>query len=237
MRRLTGLVRRCIDDYGMIEEGESIAAGISGGKDSLAMLCALSELRKYYPKKYELTAISVDLGLGMDFSGIEALCADLGVPLHIERTQISEVVFDIRKEENPCSLCSKMRKGALVGAAKKLGIRKIALGHHRDDAAETMLMSLIFEGRISCFRPVTNLDRQGVFQIRPMLYVGEKMTSLIAQKYSLPVLKNACPNDGVSKRQEIKTLVLELDDRYPGLRDKIFGAMQRYPLAGWDKQR
>jgi len=233
VKRFVSLVRRCVEDYEMIREGDVIAVGMSGGKDSVALLTALNQLRHYYPERFELRAISVDLGFGMDYGPLVQYCEGLGVPFFRVETEISQIVFEARQEENPCSLCAKMRKGALIGEALDRGCNKIALGHHRDDAVETMLMSLVFEGRISCFQPVTYMDRRGITQIRPMLYTGEQMARSVVEKYGLPVVKNKCPADGVSKRQEIKELVKELDGRYPGIRDRIFGGMQRLPLKGW----
>lgn len=170
MQKLLGLVRRCADDYHMIEEGDRIAVGVSGGKDSLTLLVLLAGLREFYPKHFELEAVTIDMGLGgMDFSGVAELCRKLAVPYTLKTTQIGPVIFDYRKEANPCSLCAKMRRGALNEILLARGINKVALGHHYDDAVETFLMSLLFEGRLSCFEPVTYLDRTGITQIRPML--------------------------------------------------------------------
>lgn len=234
MRRITGHVRRCIDDYAMIRDGDRIAVGVSGGKDSLVLLCALAALRRYYPRPYELEAVTVDLGFeGADFSSVEALCSGLEIPFTLVKTDISQVVFETREETNPCSLCAKMRKGALIGAALDRGCNKVALGHHYDDAVETMMMSLVFEGRLSCFSPVSYMDRRKITQIRPLLYVHEHMSREAAERNGLTVLKSGCPMDGTSKRQEIKELVASLDEKYPGLKGRIFGAMQRLPLKGW----
>ena len=235
MQRMLSLFRSCVDDYQMIESGDRIAVGVSGGKDSLTLLVLLAELRKFYPRPFDLEAFSVDMGLGgMDFAPVAALCGKLEVPFHRIETQIGPVLFQYRKEKNPCSLCAKMRRGALGKAVTEAGIRKIALGHHRDDAVETFLLSLVYEGRISCFEPVTYLDRTGVTQIRPMLYLSEQAVSHFAEKYQLPVVRNTCPADKHTKREEIKDLVYELNGRYPGLKDRVFGAMQRYPLHKWE---
>ena len=235
MQRMLSLFRSCVDDYQMIESGDRIAVGVSGGKDSLTLLVLLAELRKFYPRPFDLEAFSVDMGLGgMDFAPVAALCGKLEVPFHRIETQIGPVLFQYRKEKNPCSLCAKMRRGALGQAITEAGIHKIALGHHRDDAVETFLLSLIWEGRISCFEPVTYLDRTGVTQIRPMLYLSEQAVSHFAEKYQLPVVRNTCPADKHTKREEIKDLVYELNGRYPGLKDRVFGAMQRYPLHKWE---
>ncbi|HIQ70278.1 MAG TPA: tRNA 2-thiocytidine(32) synthetase TtcA [Candidatus Avoscillospira stercorigallinarum] len=237
MQHLCGLVRRCVDDYGMIEAGDRIAVGISGGKDSLALLVLLHGLMQYYPKPYTLEALTVDMGLGMDFSPVAALCDRLEVPYTVLKTDIGPLIFDIRKEKNPCSMCAKMRRGALHQAMADRGISKIALGHHYDDAVETFLLSLFYEGRISCFQPVTYLSRMGITQIRPMLYVGEKAIEHFKERMDLPVVENRCPADKSTKRQEVKELLVILQQRYPDLKTKIFGGMQRLPLPEWEPVR
>ena len=234
MQKLLGLMRRCIDDYDMIKEGDRIAVGVSGGKDSLVLLQLLAGLRKFFNKSFDLEAITIDMGLGMDYSGIAALCQQLEVPYHLIKTEIGPIIFEHRKEKNPCSLCSKMRRGALNQAILDLGFNKLALGHHYDDAVETFVMSLIYEGRISCFQPVTDLDRTGIVQIRPMLYIHEKTVDNFAKRMELPVTENRCPVDKSTKREEIKQLVYDLSQTYPDLKERIFGAMQRYPLAAWE---
>lgn len=234
MQKLMGLMRRCIEDYDMIQEGDRVAVGVSGGKDSLVLLKLLAGLRSYFNKPFTLEAITIDMGLGMDYSEIEELCRSLDVPYTIVRTQIGPIIFDYRKEKNPCSMCSKMRRGALNETILKRGFNKLALGHHYDDAVETFMMSMIFEGRISCFQPVTNLDRTGIIQIRPMLYIHEKTVDNFAKRMNLPVLENRCPVDKHTKREEVKTLIYELTRTYPDLKDKIFGAMQRFPLPEWE---
>lgn len=236
MQKLMGLVRRCVEDYHMIEDGDKIAVGVSGGKDSLMLLELLAALRGYHNKSFSLCAITIDMGLGMDYSGIAEMCGRLEVPYTVIKTEIGPIVFDYRKEKNPCSMCSKMRRGALNQALLDGGYNKLALGHHYDDAVETFLMSLIFEGRISCFQPVTMLDRTGVVQIRPMLYIHEKTVDHFAQQQNMPILKNRCPVDKHTKREEVKELLFELVGKYPDLKERIFGAMQRYPLAAWEPQ-
>ena len=234
MQKLIGLVRRCCEDYDMIQSGDRIAVGVSGGKDSLALLVFLAELRKYNHKPFEVEAITIDMGLGMDYSGIKKLCQELDVPYTVVETQIGPLIFDYRKEKNPCSMCAKMRRGALNEALLERGMNKLALGHHYDDAVETFLMSLLFEGRISCFQPVTNLDRSGVIQIRPMLYIHERTIDNFVARQGLPVLENRCPVDKTTKREEVKQLVFELSARYPDLKERVFGAMQRLPLPEWE---
>ena len=234
LNEFTGVIRRAVDDYNMIEEGDKIAVGVSGGKDSLLLLLALHHLQGYYPRHFDLEAITIELGFeGMDFTPVAELCRELDIPYTCLKTDIKEVVFDVRKEDNPCSLCAKMRRGALNDAIRQRGINKLALGHHFDDAVETFMLSLLFEGRLSCFRPVTYLDRSGVTQIRPMIYAGELKISNLAQELQLPVVENPCPQDKGSKRYEVKQLLKTMGQDYPDMRSKVFGAMQRLPLPGW----
>lgn len=234
MQNMLGRVRRCVDDYHMIEAGDSIAVGVSGGKDSLTLLAVLAGLRSFYPKAFSLRAITIDMGLeGMDFSPVADFCRSIDVPYTIKKTEIGPIIFDYRKEKNPCSMCAKMRRGALNDVLLEQGCNKIALGHHFDDAVETLLMSLLYEGRIGCFEPVTYLSRTGVTQIRPMLYIGEKAIETFAQQQALPVVHNVCPADKHTKRQEVKELLASLQAQYPDVKTKIFGAMQRLPLPQW----
>ncbi len=234
MQKLMGLVRRCVEDYGMIESGDRIAVGVSGGKDSLVLLVLLAGLRSYYNKPFTLEAVTIDMGLGMDYSGVQALCDKLGVPYTVVKTEIGPIIFDYRKEKNPCSMCAKMRRGALNQTLLDKGFNKLALGHHYDDAVETFVMSLIYEGRISCFQPVTDLDRTGITQIRPMLYIHEKTVDNFATREGLPILQNRCPVDKHTKREEVKDLIFDLVKTYPDLKERIFGAMQRFPLPAWE---
>ena len=232
MQKMMGLVRRCVEDYNMISPGETVAVGVSGGKDSLVLLQLLAGLRQY--SDFQLEALTIDMGLGMDYGPVREFCEKLNVPYTVVETQIGPIVFDHRKEKNPCSMCSKMRRGALNQAIVDRGIKKIALGHHYDDAVETFVMSLIYEGRISCFQPVTDLDRTGVIQIRPMLYIHERTVDNFATRMELPVVENRCPVDKNTKREEIKQLVYDLSKTYPDLKERIFGAMQRLPLPEWE---
>ena len=234
MQKMMALVRKCIEDYDMIQPGDRVAVGGSGGKDSLTLLVLLAALREYYPVRFDLAAMSVDMGLGgMDFSPVAELCAKLGVPYTVKKTEIGPIIFDHRKEKNPCSMCAKMRRGALHDLLRGQGCNKIALGHHYDDAVETFFMSLLYEGRISCFEPVTYLSRAGITQIRPMLYLGEKAVMQFAEREKLPVVHNTCPADKHTKRQEMKELIAALQKQYPDLKTKVFGAMQRLPLPQW----
>ena len=234
MEKILSLVRRCVEDYDMIQPGDRVAVGVSGGKDSLMLLMALAKLRDFYPKKFDVAALTIDSGApGMDFSPIARLCDALDVPYHVIPVPIYEIVFECRKEKNPCSLCAKLRRGALSTEMNRLGLKKIALGHHYDDAVETMVMSLFLEGRIGCFQPVTYLDRSQVTQIRPLLYVQEREVRGAVRRLNLPVVKNPCPANGTTKREETKELLLQLEKQFPQLKKKIFGAIQRYPLYGW----
>ena len=219
----------------MIQSGDTVAVGVSGGKDSLLTLTALARLSRFYPKPFRVVAMTIEAGTpGMSFDGVADYCRALGVEYIRVSVPIYEVVFLERREKNPCSLCAKLRRGALSTAMNEHGIKKIALGHHYDDAVETMLMNLLFEGRIGCFQPVTYLDRSGITQIRPLLYCHEDEVRRAAAKLKLPVVQNPCPANGSTRRQEVKELLLQLEERYPNLRQKIFGAMQRYPLYGWN---
>ena len=233
MDKILSYVRRCVEDYDMIHSGDRLAVGVSGGKDSLVLLAALAKLREFYPQPFTVEAITLDMGTGMDFAPVEAYCRKIGVPYTVIGTEIAHIIFDVRKEKNPCSMCAKMRRGALNQAILYKGVNKLALGHHFDDAVETFLMSLIYEGRISCFQPVTNLDRTGIIQIRPMLYLSEKTVAHFAEAQGLPVIHNTCPADKSTKRQEIKDLIYRLSADYPDLKSRIFGAMQRLPLPEW----
>ena len=234
MEQFTGLVRRCVEDYDMIAQGDVIAVGLSGGKDSMALLCALNSLRRYYPKRFELLGVTVALGFpGMDFSPVADYCRELGVPYDLVQSDIRDVVFEERKEKNPCSLCVKLRKGAFHDRLKALGANKAALGHHMDDAVETFLLSLIYEGRISCFEPVTHMDRSGIVQIRPMLYAEEKRIVGLARKYAFPIVESTCPMDKTSKRALIKEYMYAVSRERKDFKIKTFRAMQRLPLPGW----
>lgn len=236
MQNMMGRIRRCAEDYNMIAEGDKIAVGVSGGKDSLTLLYLLAALRRYYPAHYELQAVTIDMGLpGMDFSPVAALCEKLEVPYQIKKTEIGPIIFDYRHERNPCSMCAKMRRGALNNVLRERNLNKLALGHHFDDAVETYMMSLLFEGRISCFQPVTFLDRSGVTQIRPLIYAGEQKITNLARELNVPIVENPCPEDKGSKRYEIKQLLKTMSVQYPDMKSKIFGAMQRLPLKGWGK--
>ncbi len=215
----------------MIAPGDRIAVGVSGGKDSLLLLTLLARLRDFLPAPFSLHAVTLSMGFeGMDFAPLEAYCAALDVPFTLVPTNLGHVLFETRREKNPCALCANMRRGILHKTATALGCHKVALGHHKDDAVETFVMSLFFEGRISCFRPVTWLDRQEVTLIRPMLYIEEADIVAAKTRLRLPVVHNPCPANGFTKRQEVKEL---LESWGHERRDMLFGAMKRLPLPGW----
>lgn len=234
MRKLMSDLRKCIKDYQMLEPNDRVVVGISGGKDSLVLLRLMAELRDHSAVPFELQAVTLNMGyVEMDFSPVADLCKKLNVPYTIRDTQIREIIFDIRKEENPCALCAKLRRGILNETAVALGANKVALGHHFDDAIETFALSLIYEGRLNSFLPVTYLDRTGLTLIRPMLYLHEKTIENFARREELPIVHNPCPADKNTRREDIKALLYELEGRYPGLKDHIFGGLQRSPLPGW----
>ena len=236
LRRILSFVRRAVDDYEMIREGDRIAVGISGGKDSLTTLVALAALRRFYPKPFELVAIAVDLGFeGTDYGGVISLCESLGVPFHRVKTDIGHIIFDVRREKNPCSLCARMRRGSLNSAAKELGCTTVALGHHFDDAVETFMLNLFYEGRLGCFSPVTYLSRQDLFVIRPLLYAQEKDVEYFARHAEppLPIMRSLCPANESTEREEMKQLLRRLEKENKGLRHRIFGAICKGELDGF----
>ena len=234
LQQVLSYVRRAVDDYHMIEDGNKIAVGISGGKDSLTLLYALNGLRRFYPKQFQIHAVTVDLGFdNLNLDEINALCESMDIDYTIVKTDIAKIIFDDRKESNPCSLCAKMRKGALNDAVKAAGCNKVAYAHHKDDVVETMLMSLIFEGRFHTFSPVTYLDRMELTVIRPLMYMNEADVIGFVNKYQLPVLKSPCPADGYTKREYIKNLLRQLNLENPGVKERMFTAIQNGNLKGW----
>lgn len=237
LQKLLSVTRKAIDEYHMIEEGDKVAIGISGGKDSLTLLYALASLKRFYPKHFDLVAITVDLGYpGFDLSQIEALLKELDVPYFIVKTEIAKITSSYRAAKSPCPLCAKLRKGALNDRAKELGCNKVAYAHHKDDVTETMLLSLIFEGRFYSFPPVTCLDRSKLTVIRPMLYVTESEVKGFLHKYNLPVVKNPCPAEGSTKRQYAKDLLREINLKNPGAKKRMFTAIQNGNIADWPEK-
>ncbi len=235
LQQVLSRTRKAIDDYHMIMPGDKIAIGISGGKDSLTLLYALHGLQRFYPIPFELCAVTVDLGFGnLNLDQIRELCSSMQVEYHIITTDISKIVFQDRQETNPCSLCAKMRKGALNDAMKATGCNKVAYAHHKDDVVETMMMSLIYEGRFHTFRPVTYLDRTGITVIRPLIYMNEADVIGFVRKYDVPVVKSPCPADGHTKREYIKNLVRAINAETPGVKERMFTAIQSGKLEGWE---
>ena len=235
LQQIMSKTRKAVDDYKMINENDTIAVGISGGKDSLALLHALAGMRRFYPIHYSLIAITCDLGFkNVDFNEIKKLCEELDVKYYIVESDISDIVFNVRKEENPCSLCAKMRKGAMYNFLKEVGCSKIAYAHHQDDVVETYMMSLIYEGRQNTFSPVTFLDRTGVTVIRPFIYMKEADIIGFVKANNVPVLKSPCPVDGYTKRQYAKDLLKSINEEAPGVRDRIFTAIQNSNIKGWN---
>lgn len=237
MKKIVSRVRKAVEDYDMIADGDRIAVGVSGGKDSLVLLGALANLSRFYPKKFEVKALTLDMGYNADWSGVDKYCEEIGVSYTVKRTNIKEVVFDYRQEENPCSLCSKLRRGALNDLALDEGCNKVALGHHNDDVLETFMLSLLYEGRINCFSPVTYLDRTNLYSIRPLIYVRECDIKSVAKRLELPIVKSSCPADGNTKRQEMKEIIKMLDKSVnAGLKKRMFTAIQNGKIEGWDRK-
>ncbi|MBE6585293.1 MAG: tRNA 2-thiocytidine(32) synthetase TtcA [Ruminococcaceae bacterium] len=244
-KHILSYTRRAVDDYSMIRPGDKIAVGVSAGKDSLALLCAMAGLRRFYPIPFELMAITVDMGFGDieanqgkilpedPYGDIRRLCESLDVPYKVVPSEIAKIIFDVRKEQNPCSLCAKLRRGALHNAAKAEGCTSVALGHHFDDAVETFMLNLFYEGRIGCFQPVTYLSRVGLYVIRPLLYAPEKEVAAFAKEANLPVVSSSCPADENTQREEMKQLLRDLERNNKGLRHRIFGAIQRGEIDGF----
>lgn len=234
LQQLLSYTRKAVDEYTMIQEGDHIAVGISGGKDSLTLLYAMHGLKRFYPKPFQLSAVTVDLGYsGCDFSPVADLCRELGVPYEIVKTDIAHILFEERKESNPCSLCAKMRKGALNKAVKDMGCNKVAYAHHKDDIIETMLLSMLFEGRFYSFSPRSYLDRMELTVIRPMMFVEEADVVGFRNKYNLPVITSRCPIDGYTKRQYAKELAAQLNREHPGAKQRMFTAILNGNINGW----
>lgn len=239
MKKLLGCIRRADEDFGLIKSGDRVLVGVSGGKDSLALLVGLSTYRMFSKKNYELIAGTLTMGLEpFDLTGVRKLCDELGVPYHVRETRIGPIVFEERKEKNPCSLCAIMRRGALNKMAAALGCNKVALGHHRDDAIETLLLSLFYESRLHTFAPLTHLSRTGLTQIRPLVYVPEKNIRGFARRYELPVVPSPCPANGNTQRQAMKDLLADLSRRFPDVRERMLSALQNEEQYGlWPKPK
>ncbi|HEY8499145.1 MAG TPA: ATP-binding protein [Clostridia bacterium] len=234
LQKLLSRTRKAIADYDMIHEGDKIAVGVSGGKDSLALLCCMKALQGFYPNKFDLVALTIQTGLpGFEPDVLRTFYSNLGVEYHIEETLISKIVFDVRNEKNPCSLCSNMKRGAIYNAAKRLGCNKVAFAHHKNDVIETLLMSLFYEGRIHTFSPVTYLDRMDITLIRPFIYTEERMISSFVKHSDIKICSGVCDADGLTKRHYIKSVIVNLAKENRHIRDNIFGAIQRSGINGW----
>ncbi len=234
IRRLLSFARRAVDDYNMIEDGDKIAVGVSGGKDSLALLAVMRDLSIFYPKKFQVCAITLDMGFeGGNHSALEAFYKELGIEYKIVKTQLAEIIFGVRKESNPCSLCARMRRGILHDTAKEMGCNKIALGHHFDDVIDTFIMNLFNEGRLGTFSPVTYLDRKQITMIRPLVLAPEKDIKYFVRKNEIPVTKSLCPEDKQTDREKYKIMLSEMEKTNDGLRHRIFGAIKKAGLDGY----
>jgi len=234
IKRILGQTRKAIQDYDMIHEGDRIAIGVSGGKDSLTLLISLRKLMDFYPVRFELKAVTLAMGIGEpDYTPVRRLCEEIGVEYAIEDTYIGKIVFEARQEANPCSLCANLRRGALNNAAIRLGCNKVALAHNRDDVIETLLLSTFYEGRIHSFSPVTYLDRKGIYVIRPLIYTEEKQIKAFIRENGIQVVHNPCSANGHTKRQYIKELLMDLSADNREIKNNIFGAIKRSGLDGW----
>lgn len=237
MQKILGYMRKAILDYGMIKEGDRVAVGVSGGKDSVALLVGLCRLREFVGIDYTVTAITVDPGFGgveTDYAAVGEICARYGVEHRIRRSELAHIIFEERKEKSPCSLCARMRRGMLHDMVRDAGCNKLALGHHRDDAVETFVMNLFHEGRVGCFQPVTYLSRKDLTMIRPLIFAPERDIASAVRRNSLPIVKSKCPVDGVTARQETKQWLKGMEKNgYPGLTKRLFGAIQRGHISGW----
>ena len=242
LQKILSRVRQAVQHYGMISAGDRIGVGVSGGKDSTVLLYALAEMRRFYPEPYEVMGIAVDMGFSggdfdENFSPVVRFCEKIGVELHVVRTEIAKIVFEERKEPNPCSLCAMLRRGALNNACRDLGMNKLALGHHRDDVVETFMMNLMHEGRIGCFEPVTEYENIGLTVIRPLCYTEERMVKQLVSAENIPVVKSLCPEDGHTERQAIHDLLMSFDKEHRGLYRRMFGALERRGIDGWHEEK
>lgn len=236
MQKILGPMRKAITDFNMIEEGDKIAIGLSGGKDSITLLYAMHRLKQFYPINFEIVAITINPGFdNFNITNLKDICEELNIELIVQNSYIKDIVFDLRNEKSPCSLCANLRRGILNSTAIEHNCNKIALGHHEDDVIETFLLNLFYVGNISTFAPVTYLSRSDIYTIRPMIYVPEKDIKSFAKKSNLPVSKKCCPIDGHTKREYIKNLIYSLSKDIPPLRKSIIGAIRRSNIKGWGK--
>ncbi len=237
MQRIVSKLRKAIEDYNMIEDGDKIAVGLSGGKDSITLLMGLKNLQIFYPKKFEIIAISINPGFEFfDSKFLKETCKKIGVEYIEEKTHIKEIVFDIRNEKNPCSLCANLRRGILNSVAIREGCNKIALGHNEDDVLETFFLNLLYGGSINTFAPVSYMDRSEITLIRPLIYVPEKAIKTFVKKNDIKVMNKCCPMDGFSKREDMKDLIYKLQKEIPSLKANLYGAIKRSNIKGWKKE-
>lgn len=237
MQKIIGYMRKAIMDYSMVENGDIVAVGLSGGKDSVALLAGLIRLREFIGINFEIIALTVDPGFGgvqTDYSQLERICEDNSISYTIKRSDLGNVIFEERREKNPCSLCARMRRGMLHDLCKDRGANKLALGHHYNDAVETFVMNLFHEGRIGCFQPVTYLSRKDITVIRPLIFAQEREIASAVRRCGLPVVKSKCPVDGATAREEIKKWLEHMEKNgYKGLTKRLSGAIKRGHISGW----
>jgi len=236
MQKILSYMRKAIEDYNMIEENDKIAVGISGGKDSMTLLLGLKALQRFYPKHFDIIAVSVNPGFEFfNATFIRTICNEMNIPFFEEESHIKEIVFDIRKEKNPCSLCANLRRGILNSIAIREGCNKIALGHNEDDVLETFILNLFYTGSISTFAPVSYMDKSKITLIRPLIYAPEKYIKKFIKRNNIEIMPKACPMDGVSKREDIKNLIKNLQIDIPHIRANLYGAIKRSNITGWKK--
>ena len=236
MKKVLGCLRKADTDFDLISKGDRIAVGVSGGKDSLLLLHALSLYRKFSHKDFSLSAITVTMGLEpFDLSAVRALCSELGIAYVVKETKIGEIIFDYRREKNPCALCSKMRRAVLSNTCREMNINKLALGHHREDAIETLLMSLLYEGRFHTFHPKTLMSRTGITVIRPLIYLPEPHVKHMAKLLDLPVVVSPCPADGKTSREEMKDLMCRIRALYPDFNERMLHALRQDHYDLWQR--
>lgn len=237
MQRILSYIRKAVDDYNMIENGDKIAVGLSGGKDSITLLMGLKALQRFYDKKFEIIAISINPGFEFFNSEfLKKICADIGVEYIEEESHIKEIVFDIRNEKNPCSLCANLRRGILNSTAIREGCNKIALGHNEDDVLETFFLNLLYGGNINTFAPTSYMDRSKITLIRPLIYAPEKSIKTFIKKNNIEVMPKCCPMDGISKRENMKKLIWDFQKEIPNVKANIYGAIKRSNIKGWNKK-
>ncbi len=236
MQKILGYMRKAIEDYNMIEDGDKIVVGLSGGKDSTTLLLGLKNLQRFYPKKFEISAVTINPGFNnFDVTSLASLCKDLNINFIEEKTHIKEIVFDIRNEKNPCSLCANLRRGILNSVAIREGYNKIALGHNEDDVLETFFLNLLYGGSINTFAPTSYMDRSNITLIRPLIYAPEKYIRNFVKRNNIPIMPKVCPIDGVSKREDMKKLILDFQKDIPTIRANLYGAIKRSNIKGWKK--